>query len=114
MPPILITENYWRNSHLSIVRHYGSVNFCENEFTIVDKEGLTVFEASAKAEKEGRQMAIEPGEPCDLVRNDFIPFYKKLGRQKFLEILQDNLQTTESKLKKIYKEAINKRHEKRD
>ena len=57
-------------------------------YVIVDKTGRDIFELSALAEKEGREKAIEPGEPCDLIREDFIPLYKKHGRDKFIEVLK--------------------------
>ena len=87
--PILMTEEYWANSPLSIVRYYGRIQVFGHEYWIVDKKGRDLFECSALAEKEGREKAIDPGEPCDLVRKDFMPIYRKLGRDKFLAILDD-------------------------
>ena len=34
-------------------------------------------------------MAIEPGKPADLIQADWIPVYKKMGRDKFIKMLQD-------------------------
>lgn len=87
--PILITEEYWANSQLSIVRYYGRIQVFGHEYWIVDKKGRDLFELSALAEKEGREKAIDPGEPCDLVRKDFMKHYRKLGRERFLEILKE-------------------------
>jgi len=42
-----------------------------------------------------REMAIEPGEPADLCRRDFVPLYRKLGRGRFLEILKAHQQTSD-------------------
>lgn len=88
MKPILMTEEYWANSQFSIARYTGAINLDGHRFVIVDKTGKDIFELSAIAEKEGREKAIEPGEPCDLIRTDFIPLYKKYGRDKFIEVLK--------------------------
>ena len=88
MKPILMTEEYWANSQFSVARYTGAINLDGHRFVIVDKTGKDIFELSAIAEKEGREKAIEPGEPCDLIRTDFIPLYKKYGRDKFIEVLK--------------------------
>ena len=58
-------------------------------FIIVDKRGKDIFECSLEAERQGRDKAIEPGEPCELVRRDYVPVYRKLGREGFLAWLRD-------------------------
>ena len=88
MKPILMTEEYWANSQFSVARYTGVIKLDGHRYVIVDKTGRDIFELSALAEKEGRQKAIEPGEPCDLIREDFIPLYKKHGRDKFIEVLK--------------------------
>lgn len=50
---------------------------------------------------EGREKAIEPGEPCDLVRNDFIPVYRKMGRDAFIRMLEENSDLTLEKAKEL-------------
>ena len=85
-----MTEKYWVNSQFSIARYYGRVSVGGHEYVIVDKRGHDIFECSAEAEKEGREKAIAPGEPADLCRTDFVPIYRKLGREKFLQFLKDN------------------------
>ena len=87
--PICITEEYWANTQLSVARYYGRIQIFGHEYWIVDKNGRDLFELSALAEKEGREKAIDPGEPCDLVRKDFMKHYRKLGRKRFLEILKE-------------------------
>lgn len=84
--PILMTEEYWANTQLSVVRYSGSMQFNGHKYTIVNKEGIDVFTLSAKMKGEGK--VIEAGEPCDLVMNEFIPFYKKLGRDRFIQLLK--------------------------
>lgn len=88
MEAIVLTESYWANSQLSIARYYGRIRFKGNEYVIVDKRGHDIFECSIEAEKAGRAKAIEPGEPADLCRTDFVPIYRKLGRDKFIEFIK--------------------------
>lgn len=85
-----MTEEYWANSQFSIARYYGEIKFNGHEYVIVNKDGKDIFECSCEAEKEGREKAIEPGEPCDLCRRDFVPLYRRLGRNAFLELLRTN------------------------
>lgn len=85
--PILMEEAYWRNSQLSIARLYGGVKLNGHEYIVVNSEGKDLFQCTAEAKKAGRAMAIPPGEPADLIRKDFLPLYRKLGRRKFIEIL---------------------------
>ena len=73
------------NSQFSLVRFYGGCQINGDNYSIVDKCGNTLLELSIK--KRGG-MAIEPGEPADLIMNKAIPAYKKLGRQRFIELLK--------------------------
>lgn len=88
--PIVMAESYWANSQLSIARYYGRIKYNGAEYVIVDKRGHDIFECSIEAEKAGREKAIEPGEPADLCRIDFVPIYRKLGRELFLKFIQDH------------------------
>lgn len=101
--PILMMEEYWASSQLSIVRYYGHIQFKGHDYIIVNKDGKDIFQCSIEAEKEGREKAIEPGEPADLVRKDFVSYYKKIGRDKFLDVLKNNRTTDDKELKKIFK-----------
>lgn len=83
--PILFTEEQWANSPLSIVRYYGSVKYNGVTYIILNKEGKDIFECSHEANLAGRDKAIEPGEPCDLVNEKYRWEYRKLGRDKFFE-----------------------------
>lgn len=56
--------------------------------------------------QKGKEKAIEPGEPCDLVREDFVKYYKKLRRDKFLAVLKKHPTASEQELKTIMKEKI--------
>ena len=88
--PILMTEEFWSDSPLSIVRYYGHIKNRGTEYVIVNKEGKDIFECSKEADEQGRDYAIPPGEPCDLCRADVVPIYRKLGREKFIEFLKQN------------------------
>lgn len=90
MNAIVMTEKYWANSMLSIARYYGKISVEGHEYVIVDKRGHDIFECSREAEKAGREKAIEPGEPADLCRVEFVPIYRKLGREQFLRFLEEN------------------------
>lgn len=87
---IIMTEEYWRNSPLSVARFHGGINFNMKRYSIVNKDGITLLELSDLDSphyvKGG--MAIPPGEPADLVQNEWIPVYKALGRKKTFEIVK--------------------------
>ena len=95
---ILLMEE---SSYLSIARHYGGISFQGNEYTIVNKFGQTLYESS-----------IAPGEPADLVVDWLVPYYKKMGRDKFMEHLKTLPEGAEKKdVIKSFKE-VTKRPEK--
>lgn len=104
--PIIITEEVWRNSHLSIVGRCGQVTFNNRLYKVCNKEGITVFELSDPRSRhyvgEG-EMAIQPGQPCDLVRADWIPVYRALGRDKTIELVKAGTDIKEAR--RIAKEA---------
>lgn len=88
--PLAMAESFWANSHLSIARYTGRIHLGQFDYVIVNKDGKDIFECSREAEKAGREKAIEPGEPCDLVRTDVLPFYRQLGREQFLRFCKEN------------------------
>lgn len=96
--PIIMTEEYWRSSPLSIVKYYGRIKAFGVEYVIVNKEGIDVFELSTPGSKhyKGDGMAIPEGEPCDLVRTDWIPVYRKLGRTRVIEAVKMGLSRDEA------------------
>ena len=98
--PIIMEESYWANSTLSIARYYGGIVFRRKEYFIVNKDGITLLELSDPDSphyvKGG--MAIPPGEPADLVQNEWIPVYKALGRKKTFEIVKSGKTLGESLL----------------
>ena len=100
--PLIMTEEYWANSQLSIARYYGGINFMGRQYLIVNKEGKDLFELSIETDKAGRTKAIEPGEPADLVLVSLIPSYKKLGRDKIIELIKQG--KAEKEIKQIAKQ----------
>ena len=90
-PPttLLMAEEYWANTHLSVVRYHGCVKFDGADYIIVDKHGRDLWECSIIANREGRSKAIEPGEPADLIWKDLQPHYRTLGRDRILALLKD-------------------------
>lgn len=53
--PLLMTEEFWANSQLSVARYFGGVTFAGRKYIIVDKLGRDIFECSAIAEKGGER-----------------------------------------------------------
>ena len=98
MAAILMEEEYWRNSQFSIAKYYGAINVRignENiEYIIVNKEGKDIFECSKEAQKAGREKAIEPGEPVDLIDRRYIPVYRKMGREAFIKMIEEQEELT--------------------
>jgi len=88
--PLAMMESFWANSQLSIARYTGRIKLGGFEYVICNKDGKDIFKCSLEAEKAGREKAIEPGEPADLVRTDVLPFYRKLGREQFLRFCKEN------------------------
>lgn len=87
--PLLMTEEYWANTQLSIARHFGRINLNGASYIIVDKFGRDLYEASYIAKKEGRSKAIEPGEPADLIWVELQKDYRRLGRDTILRLLKE-------------------------
>ena len=108
--PVCMAEEYWANSQLSVVRHFGEINFNGHHYIIVNKEGISVLELSDPKSKHYAKdgMVIPAGEPCDLILADFQPYYRSLGRDAFLEVLREKPSTDLKVLKRIYKENIRK------
>lgn len=104
--PICMAEEYWANSQFSIARYYGQIHVNGDVYFIVNKDGIDIFALSAMAAKSGKEKAIELGEPCDLVRVDFIKYYKELKRDRFIAILKEHPHASAEELKTIMEEKI--------
>ena len=99
--PILMTEDYWKESQLSIASHFGLIRFNGHNYIIVNKEGIDVLTLSCMPEYKDKKKVIEPGEPCDLLLASFQPIYKELGREAFIRMLKDNRNLTLSRAKEL-------------
>ena len=100
MNTIIMTEEYWANSQFSVARYYGGIIINGKSYKIVNKQGATIFELSLPKSPyyvgDGN-MAIPPGEPADLVLEEWIPIYKKLGRDKFIECVKQGMSVQEAR-----------------
>ncbi len=99
--PIIMTEEYWKYSQLSFARHTGRINLNGKTYSVVNKEGITVFELSDPTSPHYviGDKVIQPGEPCHLVRLDWIPVYRALGREKTIELVKNNISLDEALVK---------------
>jgi hypothetical protein len=88
--PIAMAEDYWANSQFSVARYYGGIVINGAKYVIVNEKGITLYELSDPSSKHYAKdgKAIPPGKPADLVRKEWVPVYKKLGREAFLEYLK--------------------------
>lgn len=81
---LLLTKESWMNSPLSVAKYSGGVQVTgeggkKRTLLIVNKEGKDLY-----------QVGIPSGESADLVDKEFIPLYKKLGRDLFISIVNAN------------------------
>ena len=97
MSAILMEEGYWANSQFSVSRYTGRIQVNGIVYVICNKEGKDIFECSIEAEKAGREKAIEPGEPADLCDQRYLPVYRKLGRERFIELIKEHKELTPEK-----------------
>lgn len=96
---ILLTKESWMNSQLSVAKYSGGVQVTgeggkKRILFIVNKEGKDLY-----------QVGIPSGEPADLVDKEFIPLYKKLGRDLFISIVNANPLASRRELKEILTQA---------
>lgn len=99
---ILLTKEAWMSSCFSVAKFSGGITVTgeggkRKEFFVINKEGKTLI-----------QVGIPAGDPADLVDREFIPLYKKLGREKFIEIVKDNPLLSREELKNVLCEAADK------
>ena len=91
-----MTKEVWMTSCFSIARHTGG---------IVVKGNDGKQHAFYGVNKEGNRYCtyIPPNEPADLIDCEFIPSYKKLGRERFIRVVQDNNRADHAELKRALK-----------
>lgn len=115
MATILMEEEYWINTQLSIAKHYGKVKVKIGgemiHYIIVNKEGKDIFECSIDAQKAGRAKAIEPGEPADLVDRRYVPAYRMMGRDAFIKMIQEHHRLTPEIAMELAEEYVKSKEE---
>jgi hypothetical protein len=99
MKTIVIAKEAWLCSQLSIAKYSGGIDISDEEngtrhFLVVDGKGQPY---------QGR---LSPREPADLVDKEFIPFYRKLGRDKFISIVSMEPLASRNGLKQILSAAV--------
>lgn len=99
MKTIMFTKEFWLSSPFSIAIRYGGIDISDKEdgkrhYLIVDGKGKPFCDT----------LSLEM--PADLVDKEFIPLYKKLGREKFISIVKDNILANRKELKKILSDAV--------
>lgn len=82
--PIMMTKECWMASQLSVARFAGGCKAWGKEYLVVPQS-------------------------ADLVRTDFLPFYTKLGRDKFLETLRFYPHADEKQLRQHMKNLLAER-----
>lgn len=102
--PLLMTEEFWRNSQLSVARFYGGVEFNGRRYVIVNKDGIDLFALSLRC-GEGEK-AIPAGEPADLILRTLQPAYSTLGRERIIELIKED--KNEAEIIRIAKEEHKK------
>lgn len=101
MKTIVIAKEAWLCSQLSIAKYSGGIDISDEEngtrhFLVVDGKG------------QPYQGKLIPSAPADLVDKEFIPFYRKLGRDKFISIVSMEPLASRKGLKQILSAAVQK------
>lgn len=99
MKTIVIAKEAWLCSQLSIAKYSGGIDISDEEngtrhFLVVDGKG------------QPYQGKLIPSAPADLVDKEFIPFYRKLGRDKFISIVSRESLASRKGLKQILSAAV--------
>ena len=82
MSAIIMTKEFWLESQFSIARFYGGVRINETRYIIMGSEQ-------------------------DLVDDRFAKYYNKLGREKFIHILEQNNHTNHEAVMRAMEDALN-------
>ena len=101
MKTIVIAKEAWLCSQLSIAKYSGGIDISDEEngtrhFLVVDRKG------------QPYQGKLIPSAPADLVDKEFLPFYRKLGRDKFISIVSMESLASRNGLKQILSAAVQK------
>lgn len=82
MSAIMMAKEFWLNSQFSIARFYGGIHINGTRYIIMGNEQ-------------------------DLVDNGFAKYYNKLGREKFMQILEQNNRTSHEAVMRAMEDALN-------
>jgi PhoPQ-activated pathogenicity-related protein len=82
MSAIMMTKEFWLNSQFSIARFYGGIHINETRYIIMGSEQ-------------------------DLVDDRFAKYYNKLGREKFMQILEQNNHADKGFVMQVMKDSLN-------
>jgi hypothetical protein len=99
MKAIVIAKESWLCSQLSIAKYSGGIDISDQEngtrhFLVVDGKGKPY------------QGKLLPSVPADLIDKEFIPLYRKLGREKFISLVSGNPLASRKELKQILSDAV--------
>ena len=78
---VMMTKEFWLGSQLSVAKYSGGCRVWGHEYLVMPQS-------------------------YDLLRSDFIPQYRKLGRERFLQLLKDHPSESDTDLKRIMQEEI--------
>lgn len=101
MKAILIAKEYWMNSQLSVAKYTGGV-------TVTDKDGTHRRYVVVNSKGSTDWTHLDASEPADLIDADFIEYYKKLGRDKMIVLLDFNKLLSHSSLKDLLNREVEK------
>ena len=78
----MMAKEFWLNSQFSIARFYGGIHINGTRYIIMGSEQ-------------------------DLVDNGFAKYYNKLGREKFMQILEQNKHTSHETVMRAMEDTLN-------
>lgn len=81
MNAILMTKDAWMNSQFSISRFYGGIHINGIRYTIMGSEE-------------------------DLVDDEFAKYYRKLGRDRFIQVLEQHEYTSKTSVAQAMRNAL--------
>ena len=82
MSAIMMAKEFWLESQFSIARFYGGIRINGTRYIIMGSEH-------------------------DLVDDRFAKYYNKLGREKFIQILEQNNRTSHEAVMRAMEDALN-------
>lgn len=82
MSAIMMAKEFWLNSQFSIARFYGGIRINETRYIIMGNEQ-------------------------DLVDDRFAKYYNKLGRDRFIQVLEQNRHADKGFVMQVMEAALN-------